>query len=176
MSAFVVGRLITADSRRDGRAFRSAGILSDRCPFDSRTLKARADARPSGKDPEAAGRLKGGCTIRSRIDGTAGQPAALTTSCRRGSEALHRVRPLICRRRRWHRVPYRAAGKARSTGCLAHSPPCAADHAARRSRCRLSEASGEETEEARTSLNRVSPCQSPRDPVNHIRHSGREPQ
>ena len=62
-------------------------------------------------------------------------------------------------------MPYRAAEKAGSTRCLPHSPPRAADHAARRSRCRLSKASGEETKEARKVLTRVCSCPSPRDPV-----------
>jgi hypothetical protein len=33
-------------------AFFDFPILRDRCPFDSRTLKGRADARPSGQDHE----------------------------------------------------------------------------------------------------------------------------
>jgi hypothetical protein len=83
------------------------------------------------------------------------QTASCSTSCRRGSEAPHRVRPVIRWRPRWHRVPYRAAGKTRSTRCLPDPAPRATCHAACRSHCRLSEASSEKTQEARTALNRV---------------------
>ena len=80
----------------------------------------------------------------------------LVKQLRHGSEAPHRVRPVIRWRPRWHRVPYRSAGKTRSTRYLPNSHPRAAVHAPCSRDCRLSEASGEETEEAGATLNQVS--------------------
>jgi hypothetical protein len=110
-----------------------------------------------GSDHEAAGRTKGTRTLRSRIDGRARQTASCSTSCRRGSEAPYRVRPVIRWRPRCivcHIVP----PEKKEVLVVPDPGSRATYHAACRSRCLLSEASSEETQEARTDLNRVSPC------------------
>jgi hypothetical protein len=69
-----------------------------------------------------------------------------------GAAQKHHTVSDLCWRPRWHRVPYRAAGKTRSTRCLPDPGPRTTCHAACRSHCRLSEASSEKTQEARTAL------------------------